>query len=119
MKVRCVQLLNSNGKPTASSPWAKIGAIYHVLSIWSEPGQIRLRLIGEESTPAMFELEMFEVVSSKIPESWTISFPRPGCISIGPSAWDRPGFWSDFYDRLPETISCFESERARILDADP
>ncbi len=64
MKVRCIKLLDSRGLPTTRSAWVKIGGTYHVLSIWIEPGQTKLRLIGEEPTPALFEVEMFEVVSS-------------------------------------------------------
>lgn len=119
MKVRCVQLLNSLGNPVDSSGWAKLDAIYHVLSIWVEPGQTRLRLIGENPTPALFEPEMFEVVSSTIPGNWAITSPRPGCLDIGPLAWAQPFFWEQYFDHQPEAMACFKDELAKMVLSDP
>jgi len=119
MKVRCIKLLDSRGLPTNRSAWVKIGGIYHVLSVWLEYGQTRLRMIGEEPTPALFELEMFEVVSSTIPITWVIVSPTAGCLSLAPSAWNSPGFWEAFFDRDPEAVSCFEEERKKIVAFDP
>lgn len=115
MKVRCVRLLDSMGIQVDKSSWATIGKIYDVLSIMIEPGTTRLRLVGDEAGPALFELTMFEIVSSQIPETWIVSSPRQGCLSFGPSAWNRPGFWDDFYNGEPDARSCFERERAMIV----
>ena len=119
MKVRCVKLLGSRGQQVEPSAWAKLGAVYDVLSIWIEPGQRRLRIVGEDPTPTLFEPEMFEVVSAIIPSTWVITFPRPGCLSLGPEAWNQPGFWEAFYDREPEAVACFEEERRKIVASDP
>lgn len=115
MKVRCVRVIDSMGQPSESSPWLKVGSVYHVLGIWVDPGRIRLRLVGEESTPALFEPEMFEIVSSAIPSSWAIAMPGAGCMSIGPARWSRAGFWEDYFDGKPEAVSSFEAERGLIL----
>jgi|CZKU01.1.fsa_nt_gi hypothetical protein len=119
MKVRCVKLLDWQKKPVDRSAWAKIGGIYHVLSLWIEPGQTGLRLIGEEPTPTLFEPEMFEVVSSIIPDTWVITSPKPGCLSLAPAAWNTPGFWERYFDREPDAVACFEQCRAKIVAADP
>jgi len=119
MKVRCVGLLDSRGKPVERSAWAKLGSVYRVLSIWVEPGQILLRLVGEEPAPALFEAEMFEVVSNAIPSAWVITMPKPGCLSIGPARWSRPGFWEEYFDRKPEAVACFEEERQEIVSFEP
>jgi hypothetical protein len=119
MKVRCIKLLDSRGLPATRSAWVKVGRTYHVLSVWIEPGQTTLRLIGEEPIPALFEVEMFEVVSSTIPVTWVITSPNPGCLSLAPSAWNASGFWESFFEREPEAVACFEEQRARIVGCDP
>lgn len=119
MKIRCVQLFDSGGKLVERSGWAKVGGLYHVLTIWIEPGRTRLRLIGENPTPALFEPEMFEIVSSVIPPTWVATSQQPGYFELGPAAWARRGFWEEFFDGRPEAVACFEEERNKILRSDP
>src|SRR5689334_21339156 len=83
MKVRCVKLLDSRGQPTNDSPWAKIGAIYPVLCIGVVPDRARYRLFGESpTTPALFEPEMFEIVSPIVPPTWVIASTGPGAFDL-------------------------------------
>ena len=119
MKVRCIKLLDSKGLPAKRSAWVKLGGIYHVLSVWIESGQTMLRLIGEEPTPALFEAEMFEVVSSIIPVNWVITSPKPGLLSLAPNAWNVSGFWENFFDGETRASASFEEQRARIVECDP
>jgi hypothetical protein len=119
MKVRCIKLLDSTGRPAERSPWAKVGSVYQVLSIWIEPARTWLRLVGEEPTPALFEPEMFEVVSSAIPPSWVATSPKPGCLSLAPEPWSSPGFWERFFDCEAEAVAVFEEQKAKIVAADP
>jgi hypothetical protein len=118
VKVRCIKLL-SRGRPAERSGWAKIGGVYHVLELWVEPGRAMLRLVGEQPTPALFEPEMFEVVSSAIPPTWAVTSPKPGCLSFAPEAWSGAGFWERFFDGEPEAVDVFEEQRAKIVAADP
>jgi hypothetical protein len=119
MKVRCVKLLDSSGRPVERSAWAKVGSVYHVLELWVEPGRARIRLVGEEPTPALFDPEMFEVVSAMIPAPWVVTSPKPGCLSLAPEAWSGAGFWERFFDGEPEAVAAFEDQRAKIVAADP
>ena len=119
MKVRCIKLLDSRSRPVERSAWAKLGSVYHVLTVWVEPGQTRLRLVGEEQTPALFEPEMFEVVSSAIPPTWVVTSPKPGCLSLAPEAWSGAGFWERFFDGEAEAVARFQEYRAKIVAADP
>ena len=119
MKVRCIKLLDSTGRSVERSTWAKIGGVYHVLGVWVEPGQTRLRLVGDEPTPALFEPEMFEVVSSVVPPTWVATSPKPGCLSFEPEAWSSAGFWERFFDGEPEAVATFAEQRAKIVAADP
>lgn len=116
MRVRCVRLLDSRGRPTDRSTWARVGETYEVLSIVCEEGKNKLRLIGDEPVPALFELEMFEVVSSDISRTWVATSPRPGCLVIGPEPWAQAGFWEAFFDQEPNAVACFDEERRKILD---
>jgi hypothetical protein len=119
MKVRCVKLLDSRSQPVERSTWATVGAVYRVLGVWMEPGQTRLRLLGDERTPALFEPELFEVVSSAIPLTWVVTSPKPGCLSFEPEARSGGEFWERFFDGEPEAIAMFEEQRAKIVAADP
>jgi hypothetical protein len=101
------------------SAWAKVGNVYHVLSVWVAPGQTSLRLIGEEPTPALFESEMFETVSSAIPPTWVVTLPKPGCLLFAPEPWSAAGFWERFFDGETKAVAAFGEERAKIVAADP
>ena len=118
MKVRCIEAKNWKGELSGSS-WLKVGGIYHVLMILTEPGRTMLRLIGEEPSPALFQPEIFEVVSSVIPGNWVIRSTRPGFLELGPAAWTGAGFWEDYFDRKAEAVACFEDEKRKIIEADP
>lgn len=86
MKVRCVKLLDSRGQPVERAAWIKVGSVYDVLSIWIEPGQSRLRIVGEDPTPTLFAPEMLEIGSPRIPSTWVITFPKASCLSFAPEA---------------------------------
>ena len=119
MKVRCIKLLDSRGTPASHSAWAKLGGVYQVLALWIEPERTRLRLIGEEPTPALFEPSMFEVASSVIPPNWVAVSPEPGYLSLAPLSWSVSGFWERFFDGDPDAVANFNAERIRIIEADP
>lgn len=119
MKVRCVKTLDSAGHEISRSPWLKLGAVYHVLSIWIEPGRTRFRLVGEEPTPVLFDPEMFEVLTSQIPNTWVIASPAPGYFSIAPQAWNLTGFWERYFQGDTVAVAVFDEERTKIIEADP
>ncbi len=119
MKVRCIKVLDSRSRPVERSAWAKVGSVYQVLGIGVEPAQTRFRLVGEEATPALFEPEMFEVVSAKIPPTWVVTSPKPGYLSLEPEAWNGAGFWERFFDGEQKAVAAFNEEQAKIIAADP
>ncbi len=119
MKVRCIQLKDWAGEPEAHSAWLKVGGVYHVLRVQVEPTRTMLHLVGEEPTPALFQPELFEIVSATIPSNWVVTSPRPGHLEFAPAAWSRTGFWEDYYDRVAAAVSCFEEERRKIVASDP
>jgi hypothetical protein len=81
---------------------------------------MKFRILGEEkATPALFEPEMFEIVTSVIPAVWVVTSPKPGALSFTPASWSRPGFWEDFFDGHPEARATFDNEREKIVASDP
>jgi hypothetical protein len=119
MKVKCIQLRSQNGQTQDSSSWLTIGCIYHVLTIEIERGKTLLRLVGDEPTPALFEVEMFEVVSSILPSTWRVVSSVPGRLTLAPAKWTRSGFWEDFFNGTAAAIACFRQEQLAIIDSDP
>lgn len=119
MKVKCVTLKSSGGVPQQASSWLRIGCVYHVLAIEFSPARTMFRLVGEEVIPALFQPDLFEIVSSIIPSNWAVVSRKPGFIELSPKAWTRPGFWVDFFDGEPNAVACFENERRVSISADP
>lgn len=119
MKVRCVNLKNWANQPQESSGWLKVGDVYQVLMILIEPTRTMLRLVGGTPTPALFQLDMFEVASNIVPTTWVVSQLKPGFLTLGPEQWVRPGFWEAYFDGRPEAVACFDEERRKIIESDP
>jgi hypothetical protein len=115
MRVRCVKLLDAYSQPTARSQWITVGASYAVLGIWIEPNRVLLRIVGDDPTPVLFPLEMFEITDGQMPHSWVTTSPAPGCLSLEPASWSNSGFWESFFGGDPEARSIFERERERIV----
>ena len=121
MKVRCIRLLDATGKPQDKSGWLTVGKIYHVLEVvQGTDRKWMFRMVGDGlNGVALFWLEEFEIVSSKIPDSWIIMWPKDDFFVLRPESWSRPGFWERYYDKDPESIRIFEQERGKIIEADP
>jgi len=120
MKVRCIRLLDSSGKPQEKSAWLTIGKIYHVLELFQGHNTWLLRLIGDSPNGlAIFQLDQFEIVTSNMPNSWIITWDKDGSLHLKPERWNQPGFLERYYDKDPESIRIFEEERRKIIEADP
>jgi len=119
MKVRCIRLRDQSNTSQVRSSWLKIGQTYHVLAIEITPGCTMLRLIGEEPVPALFEPELFEVVTSAIPSIWVVSSAKPGYVVIGPALFASPGFLERYYDRNPDAVAGFDEECKKIRSGEP
>lgn len=120
MKVRCIRLLDSMGKPQEKSAWLTIGAIYHVLELFQGQNTWFLRLVGDGPNGlAIFRLDQFEIVTPNIPNSWIIAWDNDGSLHLRPKLWSQPGFMERYYDKEPDAIQIFEEERRKITEADP
>ena len=120
MKVRCIALRDSRGRPTDTSQQMTVGEVYHVLEIGIEAGRTVFRILGDERmTPALYDAELFELVSHVVPPTWKIVSNRPGRYWLRPEPWTPKEFWLELYDRQPAAVRCFDDELQKILTADP
>lgn len=124
MKVKCIRLLDSDGRDVEFSPWLTLGRVYHVLSMSiDQNGKRSYGIIsgfraGQWPQIVGFQEECFEVVSDVVPSNWhTMVYPT--FTDISPAAWQEPGFYEAFSDHDPATYPIFEREREIILGEDP
>jgi hypothetical protein len=88
--------------------------------IFSKDGRAQVRLIGKEpNTPALFDLQQFEIVSPKLPTSWIIVSYSEGSYTLTPASWAERKFWEMYFDREPKAVQLFEEERKKTLEFDP
>lgn len=120
MKVRCVKLVDSKGKPQEQSPWLTLGKVYHVLSVtFGTQEKWLLRMVGDGlNGVALFPLEQFEIVSPAIPGTWIVTWNSKGVFELTTEAWRQSGFWERYYDRDPEAVHIFKEEQRKIIAND-
>lgn len=124
MKVKCVRLLDADGREVEFSSWLALGRVYHVMSIFTDKngkrsyGIINRHPDGEWPQMGSHQAECFEVVSEVVPSNWH-TMVYQGTTDISPAAWQAPGFYEGFSDHDPATYPIFERERNIILSEDP
>jgi len=113
MKIKCLKILDPNtGKELESSSSLTVGKEYVVLSIHVEDrDNTKFQILRDDHTPSFHNANQFEVISSKIPNTWQIDFIPKSYLSLGPKAWSRPGFWDDYFDGDPEAEAIFDREK--------
>ncbi len=124
MKVKCIRLLNADGREVEFSSWLTLGRVYHVMSIFTDKsgkrsyGIINRHPEGEWPQLGSHQAECFEIVSDIVPSNWRTKV-YSGVTDISPAAWQEPGFYEAFSDHDPATYPIFERERDIILREDP
>jgi hypothetical protein len=124
MKVKCIKLLDSNGREVEFSSWLTLGRIYHVMAINVEAdGKRSFSIIsrqpdGEWPQMGSHQSECFEIVSDVIPSNWR-EWAYENVRGTSPAAWQEPGFFEAFYDHDSATFPIFERERDIIVNEDP
>jgi hypothetical protein len=119
MMVKCIKILDfaeDREISRISNGWITIGKEYLVLSVTINPGHpASFRLIGDDgNTPALYALQQFVTVSSRIPSSWQAQLDNSGNLEMAPASWLRPGYWEDYFNGQAEAVAEFETERAQI-----
>jgi hypothetical protein len=121
MKVRCIRLTDTKGNPAKRSAWLTVGKVYDVLSVLLDPeGRWQLRLIGDKPNGvAIFNLDQFEVLNADVSKAWVLVWKKGGAFELTTKAWNRQGFWEEFYDKKPEATKIFKEEAQKIIDSNP
>jgi hypothetical protein len=79
-----------------------------------------LRIEGDGGNGvALFQLEQFEVVSSRLSPAWIIAWNSAGVFELTVDEWLQPGFWERYYERDSNAVDSFEKARQSIVEADP
>jgi hypothetical protein len=118
MKVRCKKILDVFGNTVDSSAWLQVGNEYLVSSVLIDHGIVKIRIVGEEPTPILVEIEMFEVIKFNLPTSWVVKMPSPNNLLFSPEAWPKEGFWVDYFNQEPSAIQIFNEEYKFIKSND-
>jgi hypothetical protein len=125
MIVRCVRQVSIVGvlqSPTDS--WLTVGRDYTVLELAMDPTRsegfrsVEVRVeAGHDATPGLFSGTNFVVVDGRLPSNWRATISENGRLDLGPESWQQRGFWEDYFDREPQAIATYESERLVIAQA--
>lgn len=124
MKVKCIRLLDADGREVECSPWLELGRIYHVMSIFDDKngkrsyGIVNRHHEGEWPEMGSHQAECFEVVSEVVPSNWR-EWKNENSSGVSPVSWQAPIFYEAFYDHDPDTYPIFEREHDIILREDP
>jgi hypothetical protein len=124
MKIKCVRLLDADGREVEFSSWLTLGRVYHVLSIFADKsgkrsyGIINRHPDGEWPQLGSHQAECFEIVSEVVPSNWQ-EWTNESASGVSPAAWQTPGFYEAFYDHDPAAYPIFERERNIIQSEDP
>lgn len=118
MKVICTSIPDNDDILSLGS-WLKIGREYVVLSIYENAQKKRYYRIaphddGGFGSLGLFPSSAFEVTDGTWSQTWVEEAANDD-ISIAPKAWQRRGFWEDFYDGDRRAEDVYRAERDKIL----
>ena len=111
MKLRCTRIVSpTTGESLTTSPWLTVGREYEVLEISALVGrEIHFRIQTDRTgSPGLWDSRLFETVEADIPADWIASIDDAGNLTLGPAAWQRLGFWEDYFDGDPEAVRTYE-----------
>ncbi len=125
MKVKCIKLLNADGKEVEFSPWLTLGREYHVMGIEvkSSVPDVNYRIITNDKEPGfaamvLIQSSAFMVTSEIVPSNWRLKIYKEAGFEISPLAWQEPEFLEKFYEGDPDVYPIYERERDVIMRED-
>ncbi|GAB3402845.1 hypothetical protein GCM10027569_09320 [Flindersiella endophytica] len=100
-----------------SHPSIRLGVPYPVLSIYASPGRTELRILDDdENVPSIWNSELLETISARIPSNWTAITRPDGGVEVGPESFMAPGFWDRYFDGETSAQATFREELAVLLE---
>lgn len=89
--------------------------VYSVLSIEIYEDETLYRIFSERESPIIYDCELFEIVSNRIPSLWTVNHNRQKkFFHICPQTWAAPEYWVRYFDAEPEAVADFDKFRKAI-----
>ncbi|MFE4369112.1 hypothetical protein ACFRMN_12865 [Streptomyces sp. NPDC056835] len=101
-------------------PGIHIGEEYQVLEVLANRTRVMFRIPPRADswdsvdTPGLWDAAMFEVVSDRMPACWVAGL-NDGGLTLAPKEWQRPGFWEDYFDHLPDALDQYDRLKAQII----
>ena len=94
------------------------GHEYFVLEVYAQSdGSNFFRIeYSDMELPPLVDSRLFAIVSSVIPETWSIASTVDGSLTLGPREWNSPGFWEAFMDHEPWADDLYSATRSTIFD---
>ncbi|WP_406432670.1 hypothetical protein OHB00_07915 [Streptomyces sp. NBC_00631] len=101
-------------------PGVRIGEEYPVLEVSAARARILFRLPDRSArqddvdSPGLWDADMFEIVSDRMPTCWVTGLGN-GWLTLAPREWQRPGFWDDYFDHVPDAVAEYDRLKIRII----
>ncbi|WP_406364907.1 hypothetical protein [Streptomyces sp. NBC_00645] len=71
----------------------------------------------EDDDPgSLWDPEMFETIDAQVPPSWTLVL-QDGHMRLASALWQRPGFWNDYFDKVPQALADFRTAKHELLNS--
>lgn len=121
MIVRATRLLHPHGYELESHDLLRVGGEYLVLGIEVRPKGTDVRILDQVQPrldSSTWPVEMFEVVSARIPTSWRVAIQvvqEKTYVYVEPEKWLRPGFFEDYYADPPVGTEAREQFREDVF----
>jgi hypothetical protein len=119
MKVKCISIFNEHTmKYQSESEWLTVNKEYIVLSIDVYADKV-FYLIVDDSTnniPGLHNAAQFQITSNKMPKNWTLTPGEIELFTLGPKAWQLPGFWESFYEGNLLSLNVYQREAYIIYE---
>ena len=124
MKVRCTRILQGGRRgadEVGQSSVIHVGGEYVVLAFGVDPiGGAQYRVLDDESDydTGVYTVEMFEIISAKIANTWTIQEPYGSAktIVMQPEAWADPAYGQGREAGSHEAVELFRREIAKMYE---
>ena len=97
-------------------PRITIDNFYIVFGLWfqSENRPKMVLIVSEDDkTPALFELQFFDIIDARIPEEWCFKEASYGSHWLDPHEFSGD-FWDRFHDGDEQAESIFEEVRKKL-----
>ncbi|MFF3087610.1 hypothetical protein ACFVRB_21540 [Streptomyces nojiriensis] len=119
MRVKCIETNDpETGEPFPDPSRLRLGNVYTVLEMITGPDYWMIRILDEEGDDpgSLWYPPMFETVDARIPRDWTLVL-EGGNMRLAPALWQRPNFWNDYFNNVPQALMDFETGKHEALSS--